>query len=88
LGYESNFYCLKENTRIFREVFACYPDDHIRKLNDVEVFSRQQDLSKYESLSKKICGHVVWLPLKFLEDENLYAPITSVQYFASDKIFI
>jgi len=78
----------EENTRIYREIFACYPDDHIKKLKDVDVFSRQLDMSKYDSLSKKITGHIVWFPLKFLEDENLYAPITSLQYFASDKIFI
>jgi len=57
-------------------------------LKDVEVFSRQQDAEKYKSLSKNISGHIVWFPLNFLADENLYAPITSAQYFASDKIFI
>lgn len=69
------------NTNIFRQLFRADPDDNIRSFKDYENFlppssDRKQGhlYDKYASNKEirakldQIRGHLVWMPLHFLED--------------------
>lgn len=74
------------NTDIFRELFHCDPDDSIKTWKDYDTFLPRGDKVKSghlfvgedqmstkmvrEKLSQ-IKGHLVWMPLEFLVDEEL-----------------
>ena len=55
-----------KNTKIYRELFGCYPDDNLKKLSDVLPFSKQPTLGEYEGEIGGIHGHAVEFPLQFL----------------------
>jgi phospholipase D1/2 len=78
----------EQNTQIYREIFACYPDDNIKLLSEIEEFKKKQDLSKYEELAPNIQGHLVWYPLEFLANDQLSAPMNTVEYYISDQTFV
>ena len=60
----------KQNTEIYRNVFRVYPDDNVRKYEDLYKFINERKLSSYEALAKKIKGFSVEYPLEWLKDEN------------------
>ncbi|KAH8146704.1 uncharacterized protein LAJ45_09387 [Morchella importuna] len=74
------------NTEIFRELFHCDPDDNIKTWKDYDSFLPRGDnvksghlfvdekmMSTKEVKAKlsQIRGHLVWMPLMFLQDEKL-----------------
>jgi len=59
------------NTEIYRNVFACYPDDNIKRLADVKEFKAKKNLEEYDNLRDQIRGYIVQFPLKFLEEAYL-----------------
>ena len=68
----------KNNTKIYRSLFSCYPDDiytNYQILNNMkkkkEIESPQIFLENYLRLKNNIIGHIVEFPLLFLKDEEL-----------------
>ena len=59
------------NTEVYREVFACFPDDEIKNCTEVNDYHKKSDVSKYDKLRKDIKGIAVRWPMKFLENEKL-----------------
>ena len=39
------------NTSIYREIFACYPDDNVLSISELDKFRKGSDINKYEFLS-------------------------------------
>jgi len=76
------------NTSIYREVFACYPDDQMRTLAQIDEMKKARNLEKYGELASNLKGHTVWFPLDFLADENLRPPMTTMEYYLSDQTFV
>ncbi|CBX99294.1 hypothetical protein IAQ61_000572 [Plenodomus lingam] len=76
-----------ENTEVFRTLFHADPDDRIRTFADYDAFTPNPQADKdhkqghlYDMVRPvreiraeldKIKGHLVWMQLKFLEDENM-----------------
>jgi preprotein translocase subunit Sss1 len=56
----------KANTKIYRELFGCLPDNKIKTYEKAKDFSREPTLEEYRKLSKSIKGHCVEFPLYFL----------------------
>ena len=61
----------KTNTLLYRELFGCYPDDTMLRFGEIEEVRKRARPAHYAEKSKDIIGHVVELPLKFLEKEEL-----------------
>ncbi|KAF4969511.1 hypothetical protein FZEAL_10221, partial [Fusarium zealandicum] len=71
------------NTKVFRQVFHADPDDNIRNFDDYDsflpprgvkaghVFDQYVDASEVKAKLNKIKGHLVWFPLRFLEDAEM-----------------
>ncbi|KRX08542.1 hypothetical protein PPERSA_13023 [Pseudocohnilembus persalinus] len=77
----------KQNTEIYREVFACYPDDNFLTISQYEQFKQKENLDKYDELKDKIKGHAVQFPLYFLQRENLNLKYTNKEYFVPAESF-
>lgn len=72
-----------QNTDTFRHLFHADPDDHIRTFEDYQNFLPRGDRKQghlydpympAEDVRRnldKIKGHLVWMPLKFLEDAEM-----------------
>ncbi|KAL7275374.1 hypothetical protein RUND412_001679 [Rhizina undulata] len=73
-----------KNTEIFRELFHCDPDDSIRTWKDYDLFLpnnfkefkrghllTDMPLRDVKAKLSEIKGHLVWMPLNFLCDEEL-----------------
>ncbi|KAF2849762.1 phospholipase-like protein PldA [Plenodomus tracheiphilus IPT5] len=76
-----------DNTEVFRSLFHADPDDKIRTFADYDAFTPNPQADKdhkqghlYDMVRPvkeireeldKIKGHLVWMQLKFLEDENM-----------------
>ena len=68
------------NTQVFRHLFHADPDDHIKTFEDYDRFMPRdshksghlydpyQPVDIVRSQLDKIRGHLVWMPLKFLEN--------------------
>ena len=67
------------NTEYFRSIFRCYPDDEIEKLEQVKGFKSKANLDSYHEISRKIVGHIVEFPLKFLSGEELKPDFFSLE---------
>lgn len=72
---------------LYRKVFACYPDDTVETLSQLEDFAKTKNLYSYEEEKHKIIGNAVELPLNFLVRENLNFSITQKEYFVPDENF-
>lgn len=72
------------NTAVFRHLFHADPDDNVRNFEDYDRFLGAKGSRKaghiYDAFQPvdvarreldKIQGHLVWMPLKFLEDAEL-----------------
>ena len=75
------------NTRMYRKIFRCYPDDEIRNLAEVKDFMMKSRKDLYDSKKKKIKGHIVEFPLEFLKDENLNITVKQKEYLLPDETF-
>lgn len=74
------------NTEVFRDVFHADPDDSIRNFDDYEkflpketnqkqghIFDSKRPVKEIKRELDKIKGHLVWFPLRFLEDASQMA---------------
>lgn len=77
----------KANTLFYREVFGCYPDDTMRTFAQIEEVYQKSHIENYERRRDEIVGHVVELPLKFLEEENLNLSAKEKEYFLPTIFF-
>ena len=71
------------NTDVFRHLFHADPDDNIRTFEDYQNFLPRGDMKQghlydpyrpAEDIRRdldKIKGHLVWMPLRFLEDAEM-----------------
>ena len=71
------------NTEVFRHLFHADPDDHIKTFEDYDHFMPQKShkaghlFDPYQPVDSvrqeldKIKGHLVWMPLKFLQDAEM-----------------
>ena len=82
------------NTKIYREVFNCFPDDTFRTFNDLnnrKIIRNKEDEEKlkeiYDSKINNIVGHIVEYPTKFLIDEKLEISVLSKENLIPEKNF-
>jgi len=72
------------NTQVFRHIFHADPDDNVRTFEDYDnflgkvgsrktghVYDAFQPIEIARKELDKIRGHLVWMPLKFLEDADM-----------------
>ena len=83
----------KNNAKIYRYIFNCYPDNSfytfqsIKEFNKIKISEKSEDLlNKYNKFKDKIRGHIVEFPLLFLKDETLWTFISISQ--TAIEIFI
>ncbi|XP_064083697.1 phospholipase D1-like isoform X4 [Macrobrachium nipponense] len=74
-----------KNTKIFEEVFSCYPCDSAKTFEDVNRLrnsASMADLNPSEALRKlkDVKGHLVEFPLRFLEYEVLKPGVGTKEY--------
>lgn len=60
----------KNNTEIYKDIFACIPDDSIKKFNKIGDFEATANLEKYDELKQGIKGYAIEFPHRFLENET------------------
>ena len=68
----------QNNTKLYRDIFNCYPDDTFTNFKLMKEAKRKQEsenpeilLQNYLKLKDKIIGHIVEFPLHFLKEETL-----------------
>lgn len=64
------------NTSIYEKVFRCLPSDHVLTFDDLRRYTKEPSLSDTDEeearkLLENVRGHVVLIPLLFLEKETL-----------------
>jgi phospholipase D1/2 len=71
------------NTEVFRKVFHADPDDSIRNFDDYKnflppgehkqghLFDMNMSIKEVKQELDKIRGHLVWMPLRFLEEAEM-----------------
>ncbi|CAK62572.1 unnamed protein product (macronuclear) [Paramecium tetraurelia] len=75
------------NTRMYKQVFACYPHDDIRKVSDYQEFKANKHLDEYDQFKSFIKGHAVIFPLQFLCEEDLNIKVTQKEYYVPENSF-
>jgi phospholipase D1/2 len=60
-----------KNTKLYREIFGCYPDDKFKKFEDMQDKNPADVKAKYIDLNKNFKGNIVEFPLNFLKEEYL-----------------
>ena len=78
----------KKNTKIYKHVFRCYPDDEIQKFQDIPEFEAQKKLDEYFKYKDEIRGFIVDFPLHFLHDEDLRIKIFNKEFYMPEESFI
>lgn len=68
-------------------MFACYPDNSVKKLADLEKFYKNAQPEKYDLLKFQIHGFVVEFPDDFLAEENLKFTQLQREYYAPEYNF-
>jgi phospholipase D1/2 len=78
------------NTEVFRFLFRADPDDNIKTFDDYDQFAPRRSIkqghlhdpflpvSTVRQNLDKIKGHLVWMPLDFLKDDEMAEPGLSV----------
>ena len=79
----------RNNTEIYHDLFACYPDDSFANFSSLEHAQEMKKkekaedlLDKYNKLKSNIVGHIVEFPLFFLKEESL-----STSWISYEKYF-
>lgn len=81
--------CVKQtNTRLYHDLFGCYPDNAMRKVQDVRAYERRPSTEEYEGLKGGIKGFIVHFPLEFLAEEDLQIPVLSPEYLMPQESFV
>jgi phospholipase D1/2 len=83
-----------KNSEIYRDLFACYPDDsfvNFQSIKDAQKVKKSEKteklLKKYNKLKRKIVGHIVEFPLLFLKEESLETSFFSKEKWIREIIF-
>ena len=61
----------KENTKIYRQVFGCYPDNEMPNTEALHEIEKKADTSLYGLMKESIKGFAVEFPYNFLKEEDL-----------------
>ena len=61
----------KRNTKIYRKVFGCIPDDTVTIVGEISRLAVEAKLMEYWKLKDQIVAHAVEYPLYFMKDEDL-----------------
>ena len=84
----------RNNTQIYHDIFACYPDDsfvNFQSLIDAQEIKKSEKaedlLDKYNKLKEKIVGHIVEFPLSFLKEESLETSFFSMENYVPEINF-
>jgi len=84
----------RNNTEIYHDLFACYPDDSfvsfqsLKEAQEIKKLEKAEDLlDKYNKLKEKIVGHIVEFPLLFLKEETLKTSWNSRENFIPEINF-
>jgi len=72
---------------LYREIFGCYPDDQINKINRNINYVFEPSMINYNQLSEKFIGHAVEFPLKFLCEEYLKFKLMAKERILPDHNF-
>jgi len=82
------------NTKVYREVFNCFPDDTFRTFTDLgnrKMIKSKEDEEKlkelYDIKIKNIVGHIVEYPTQFLIDEKIEISVLSKENLIPEKNF-
>ncbi|CAG9323177.1 unnamed protein product [Blepharisma stoltei] len=76
------------NTKFYRKVFRCYPDDKILKIKEIETFAGKANLEAYENERHKSKGILCNFPLKFLENEKLQITVFNREFIIPEESFV
>ncbi|KAJ1970183.1 hypothetical protein H4R35_005962 [Dimargaris xerosporica] len=87
------------NAEVYRKVFRCVPDDTVRNMSQYKTFIPSAMLRGHAVMEgathdemmevmKDVHGHLVVMPLNFLDEENLGAAAMSAEYVVPIKVFI
>jgi phospholipase D1/2 len=76
------------NTRIYHEIFGCYPHDSYTNIGLLKAAQKIKEnekpellLKKYMDLKNQIIGHIVEFPLQFLKEEEL-----GISFFSKENL--
>ena len=76
------------NTRLYHDLFGCYPNNAMRKVQDVRTYERSPSIEEYEGVRDEIKGFLVHFPLEFLAEEDLQIPVLSPEYLMPQESFV
>ena len=68
-------------------MFGVYPDNTVRKYNEIDKLRDSASLDKYDSLKSTVQGFAVIWPKNFLDEENLYFKAFEKEGLAPDHNF-
>jgi hypothetical protein len=62
---------MTKNVKIYREVFGCVPDNHVKLLSGIKDHVKKGNIEKYPRYIPYVKGYAVHYQLNFLIDEEL-----------------
>ena len=84
----------RSNTRIYHNLFGCYPDDAYTSVGILQNAKKNKEkeqpltlFKKYNQIKDEIKGHIVEFPLFFLKDEDLGKSFFSVENLVPEYNF-
>lgn len=73
---------------MYREIFYCYPDDTIRKIDkNAPYINKEPSIETYSKKKDKIIGHAVEFPRYFLCQESLKIKFMAKENILPDQNF-
>jgi len=85
----------RQNTEIYREIFACDPDDTARTAAELRTLRERvkkrtprEQLDIYNQLKDEIKGYVVEWPTHYMEDESLTFTWTQVEGLLPQETYL
>ncbi|CAD8140682.1 unnamed protein product [Paramecium pentaurelia] len=78
---------IRNNTILYRQIFACYPDDCVLTFKQLKQFKSSANLQSYFTLQHEIVGFGVEWPLEFLKEESLKLPVFAKEVLVPDINF-
>jgi len=81
----------QRNTRIYRQVFHCTPDDCVNTWEEYDAFTKQKGHDRAQALEllADVRGHLVEFPTQFLNRANLieYNSLSNTETFVPNEVF-
>lgn len=66
---------------MYREIFACYPDDESKDLLEFKLFQKGKKYERYDLLRELITGNVVEFPKAFMNNERLSLKASQKEFY-------